>query len=67
MQKSRVNWYLNGDNNTHFFHSMGSSRQRRNFLDSLEIESDMVEDIEMIINGVLEYYKKLKGSYTYVY
>lgn len=59
MQKSRVNWYLNGDKNSKFFHSMAVSRQRRNCLVMPEIDSVIVEDKDLIREGVLNFYKNL--------
>ena len=31
-QRSRINWFQNGDRNTSFFHPKASARQRKNFM-----------------------------------
>ena len=31
-QRSRINWFQNGDRNTSFFHAKASARQRKNFM-----------------------------------
>ncbi|XP_028795232.1 uncharacterized protein LOC114750796 [Neltuma alba] len=39
LQKSRCNWYHQGDHNTKYFHSLASSRQRHNKIEALKLES----------------------------
>ena len=31
-QRSRINWFQNGDRNTSFFHAKASAGQRKNFM-----------------------------------
>ena len=51
-QRSRINWFQNGDRNTSFFHAKASTRHKKNFMDSLvdddgvwKIEEDKMEEI----------------------
>ena len=34
-QRSKINWFQNGDRNTSFFHAKASARQRKNFMNGL--------------------------------
>ena len=51
-QRSRINWFQNGDRNTSFFHAKALARHRKNFMDGLldgdgvwQVEEDKMEEI----------------------
>ena len=51
-QRSRINWFQNGDRNTSFFHAKASARHKKNFMEGLldddgvwQIEEDKMEKI----------------------
>ncbi|XP_077212822.1 uncharacterized protein LOC143847924 [Tasmannia lanceolata] len=61
-QRSRVKWLLEGDKNTAFFHAMASARRRRNKIESLEVEGEIVSDKERIIEEIIEFYRSLYSA-----
>ncbi|XP_077219030.1 uncharacterized protein LOC143853179 [Tasmannia lanceolata] len=61
-QRSRVKWLLEGDKNTAFFHAMASARRRRNRIESLEVEGEIVSDKERIIEEIIEFYRSLYSA-----
>ncbi|XP_077225653.1 uncharacterized protein LOC143858823 [Tasmannia lanceolata] len=61
-QRSRVKWLLEGDKNTAFFHAMASARRRRNGIESLEVEGEIVSDKERIIEEIIEFYRSLYSA-----
>lgn len=58
-QKSRVNWYLKGDINTKYFHTMASHRQRRNSLNSINVLGEPIMDPTRIKQAAFTHFKKL--------
>lgn len=63
-QRSRVQWFIQGDLNTRFFHVTASSRKRRNTIFSLEIDGSTCFDPVQLRSHVTAYYKSLLGSTT---
>ncbi|KAH7840050.1 hypothetical protein Vadar_012040 [Vaccinium darrowii] len=59
LQKSRIKWHLLGDKNTKFFHSMASARQRRNLINSLLIDGNLIEEPEDIKLAVFKHFQQL--------
>jgi hypothetical protein len=45
-QKSRVLWLKEGDNNTKFFHKMANSHRRCNYMENLEVDGVVYEEIK---------------------
>ncbi|WRX28903.1 Reverse transcriptase domain - like 10 [Theobroma cacao] len=58
-QKSRVKWYVEGDRNTKFFHSIASSRKRSNFIPCLTIEDQTIEEPQLIKEKIMEYFQMI--------
>ena len=44
-QRSRINWFQNGDRNTSFFHAKASTKQMKNFMNGL-LDDDGVCQVE---------------------
>ena len=63
-QQSRIQWFLQGDLNTKFFHVTASSRKRRNIIFSLEIDGTTCFDLVQLKKHVTAYYKSLLGTTT---
>ncbi|XP_077249381.1 uncharacterized protein LOC143888877 [Tasmannia lanceolata] len=61
-QRSRVKWLLEGDKNTAFFHAIASARRRRNRIESLEVEGEIVSDRERIIEEIIAFYRSLYSA-----
>ena len=62
-QRSRVQWLLEGDRNTHFFHLRASMRRRKNLIKSLQKQDGQVtKDLTEMQTLALEYYKNLYCS-----
>ena len=62
-QRSRLNWFQGGDQNTAYFHSKATSRFQKNNIDGLLDENDVwKEDLRDIENIVLDYYSNLFKS-----
>ena len=58
-QRSRVQWLIEGDRNTTFFHRSASNHKRRNIIRRLEGEGGRVyKDQEEMGRHAVEYYSK---------
>ncbi|CAL5404505.1 unnamed protein product [Camellia sinensis] len=58
-QKSRLNWTLNGDKNTRFFHVFANTRQSRNMISSIVVNGVSYEDPSRVQLEVYQHFKKL--------
>jgi hypothetical protein len=58
-QKSRVLWLKEGDNNTKFFHKMANSHRRYNYMENLEVDGVVYEEIQDIRNQAVHFYELL--------
>lgn len=58
-QKSRCLWLKEGDKNTKFFQRMANSHRRGNSIDKLKIEGEIIEDADVIKEGILDFYQNL--------
>ncbi|XP_019432864.1 PREDICTED: uncharacterized protein LOC109339802 [Lupinus angustifolius] len=61
-EKSRLNWHINGDINTHFFHRFTKIRQATNSMSMLKEGERCLSNQEDIANHVLNYYTDLFSS-----
>ena len=62
-QRSRLNWFQGGDQNTTYFHSKATSHFQKNNIDGLLDQNDVwKEDLRDIENIVLDYYSNLFKS-----
>ncbi|XP_028073736.1 uncharacterized protein LOC114276156 [Camellia sinensis] len=57
-QKSRLNWTLNEDKNTRFFHVFANARQSRNMINSIEVNGVSHEDPHRVKLEVNQHFKK---------
>lgn len=58
-QRSRINWLKEGDRNTKFFHKVASDRKFHNQIKGLMIDSNWVEDREVIKLEIPNYFAHL--------
>jgi hypothetical protein len=62
-QRSRIQWLIEGDNNTKFFHQKASRRQNKNKITQLTREDGTItEDIDEMQHMTMEFYSKLYSS-----
>ncbi|XP_019450480.1 PREDICTED: uncharacterized protein LOC109352716 [Lupinus angustifolius] len=58
-EKSRLNWHINGDRNTSFFHKVAKIRHTTNAISMLNVGDRILEKQEDIANHVLSYFTDL--------
>lgn len=62
-QRSRLNWFQNGDRNTSFFHAKASAHQKKNYMEGLMDANDVQwEDDTRMEEIVVDYYNNLFSS-----
>ena len=54
--KTRSKWLRDGDRNTSYFHTFAKIHRTRNFISSLHIDSELVEEVEILRNHVVEHF-----------
>ena len=60
IQRGRVNWLKQGDQNTSFFHRSATARRKRNFIKSLKNDSgDLVDDQDQLMSMATSYFDQL--------
>ena len=57
-QQSRSRWLKDGDANSKYFHSMLSSRRRRNSIVSLMVNGNLVEGVQPIRNAFFSHFQE---------
>ncbi|XP_028053164.1 uncharacterized protein LOC114257582 [Camellia sinensis] len=57
-QKSRLNWTLNGDKHTNFFHVFANTRQNRDMINSIDVNGVSYEDPNRVKFEVNQHFKK---------
>ncbi|CAL5440414.1 unnamed protein product [Camellia sinensis] len=63
LQKSRLNWNLNGDKNTRYFHVVVKCRHRRNEINSLTIGDAIFDDPCKVKQEVQAHFQKQFTKY----
>ena len=64
-QRSRVSWLKHGDRNTKFFHSKGSQRRRRNYIEGIKDANGVwVEEVEAMAEVVFDYFMNIFNAGT---
>lgn len=59
-QRSRLQWFTEGDRNTSFFHIMATNRKRRNMITHIETETGSVATTDAAIRGeFVTFFKEL--------
>ncbi|XP_028084379.1 uncharacterized protein LOC114285538 [Camellia sinensis] len=56
-QKFRLNWAINGDKNSRFFHVVASSRQNRSLINSISVNGVSIEDRTGVRHQILLHFK----------
>ena len=63
LQRSRINWFQDGDQNTRFFHSKASTRYQKNLISGMMDSNDCwQEDMRKVEEIVVNYYSNLFSS-----
>jgi hypothetical protein len=60
-QRAKLKWFLEGDHNTKFFHTIASLREK-NFIFSLEIDGTIERDPLILSKHVVDFYRNLMGT-----
>ena len=55
-QRSRINWFRDGDRNTSFFHAKASARLKKNQIDGLYDAHEMWQEEEGKVGDIVEEY-----------
>jgi hypothetical protein len=61
-QQSQLHWLKDGDANSRYFHSVLSSRRRRNSIVALLVNGNLVEGVHPIRNAVFSHFKDLYAA-----
>jgi len=61
-EKARVNWHLEGDRNTKFFHRVTKIKNKTKLISSIRDENDIISDPNLVANHIVSYYKNLFSS-----
>ena len=65
LQRSRINWFREGDRNTRYFHSKASARYQNNLIDGMEDSIGVWhEDIGIVEGIIVDYYSALFSSFN---
>ena len=63
LQRSRINWFQDGDQNTRFFHSKALARYQKNLISSMmDLNDCWQEDMKKVEEIVVNYYSNLFSS-----
>jgi hypothetical protein len=54
-----VNWHVDGDRNTGYFHRIAKIKNTTKVMSSLRVEETLVTDHQMIADHVVDYYQNL--------
>lgn len=60
-QKARVNWQLNGEKNSKFFHRIINKRRRQNAIHFIRIDNNLVDNPRLISKEFLKHFKSFLG------
>jgi hypothetical protein len=58
-EKAKVNWHLDGDRNTSYFHRIAKIKNTTKVISSLKNGDDIITDPTQIADHVVDYYKNL--------
>lgn len=59
-QRSRINWFKEGDRNTGFFHAKASSRYQKNVIEGIYDEAGVWQEEERVVEMIFkDYYLEL--------
>lgn len=56
-QKSRIRWFLDGDRNTKFLHTVASNIRKVNWLDRVNVNGNILSDPKSIFTFVVDYFE----------
>ena len=63
LQRSRINWFQDGDRNTRYFHSKASARFQNNMIEGMEDSGGSWQEDMGIVEGIIvDYYSNLFSS-----
>ena len=62
-QRSRLNWFKEGDRNTRFFHAKALARYQKNVIEGIYDEAGVWQDDESVVEMIFkDYYSELFAS-----
>ena len=58
-QRSKINWFRDGDKNTSYFHAKASVRLKKNQIDGMLDSQEIWQEDEGKVGDIVEYYTAL--------
>jgi NDP-sugar pyrophosphorylase family protein len=58
-EKSKVNWHVEGDRNTGYFHRIAKIKNTTKVMSSIRVEDTLISDHQQIADHVVDYYQNL--------
>ena len=64
-QRAKLKWFLEGDQNTNFFHLTATQRKKKNTILSLEIDGTLIYDTHIIKKSHYKLFQASSRNYLY--
>jgi hypothetical protein len=58
-EKSKVNWHVDGDRNTSYFHRIAKIKNNTKVMSSIRVDDNLISDPQQIAHHVVDYFQNL--------
>jgi NDP-sugar pyrophosphorylase family protein len=58
-EKSKVNWHVDGDRNTSYFHRIAKIKNTTKVMSSIRVDDNLISDPQQIAHHVVDYFQNL--------